>query len=61
MLETRNLQCPYCWEMIEAVVDLSAGDQQYIEDCPVCCHPITFDIRVDETGAALVEAYGQEE
>jgi hypothetical protein len=29
------------------VLDLSGGDQVYIEDCPVCCRPIEFELRTD--------------
>ncbi|MBA1272036.1 CPXCG motif-containing cysteine-rich protein [Stutzerimonas azotifigens] len=47
MLETQDYACPYCGEPVEAVLDLSAGDQQYTEDCPVCCRPIVFDLRTD--------------
>ena len=47
MLETEDFQCPYCGEMNEAVLDLSGGDQSYIEDCSVCCRPIQFDLRTD--------------
>jgi len=47
MLESQMYQCPYCWEQAEAVLDLSAGDQEYVEDCPVCCRPIVFDLRSD--------------
>ncbi|WP_137888780.1 CPXCG motif-containing cysteine-rich protein [Pseudomonas sp. 2FE] len=47
MLESQDYQCPYCGEPAEAVLDLSGGDQQYIEDCPVCCQPILFDLRTD--------------
>jgi hypothetical protein len=39
-LENVWLQCPYCGENIEIVVDTSAGDSEYIEDCSVCCRPI---------------------
>ena len=32
--------CPICGESIVIPLDASAGtDQQYVEDCPVCCHP----------------------
>ena len=32
--------CPTCGERIVIPVDRSAGpDQQYVEDCPVCCNP----------------------
>ncbi|MBM7060158.1 CPXCG motif-containing cysteine-rich protein [Pseudomonas sp. UL073] len=47
MLEGQEYQCPYCGEWVEASLDLSAGDQTYIEDCPVCCRPIVFDLRTD--------------
>lgn len=33
-------QCPYCWEEISMILDTSVTDQQYIEDCEVCCNPI---------------------
>jgi hypothetical protein len=38
---------PYCGEVAQALLDLSAGDQQYIEDCPVCCRPIEFNLQTD--------------
>lgn len=44
LLETMKLPCPYCAELIEIVVDCSQTDQEYIEDCSVCCQPITFKI-----------------
>jgi hypothetical protein len=47
MLESQLYQYPYCWEQAEALLDLSAGDQEYVEDCPVCCRPIVFDLRTD--------------
>lgn len=47
MLKTEDYHCPYCGEPVEAVLDLSAGDQSYIEDCPVCCRPIEFELRTD--------------
>jgi hypothetical protein len=36
-----SLACPYCGEPIEVYVDPGGGEQQdYIEDCSVCCRPI---------------------
>ncbi len=34
--------CPYCWEEISMLLDLSAGEQSYVEDCEVCCRPISL-------------------
>ena len=47
MLESESYDCPYCGEPAEALLDLSAGDQSYIEDCPVCCRPVLFELRTD--------------
>jgi hypothetical protein len=43
-MHTATIQCPYCGESFETTVDCLAGSQQYIEDCPVCCRPIEFDV-----------------
>jgi transcription elongation factor Elf1 len=32
--------CPYCWQEISMILDLSVEEQTYIEDCEVCCRPI---------------------
>ncbi|MBS36693.1 MAG: hypothetical protein CMO26_12310 [Thiotrichales bacterium] len=50
MLSTRQVSCPYCGELFEAVIDSSAGDASYIEDCYVCCRPIVFRISVTVDG-----------
>lgn len=46
--------CPYCGERLDMVVDDSAGDQRYIEDCAVCCRPIQVHAVVDEDGDVVV-------
>ncbi|MBM7130115.1 CPXCG motif-containing cysteine-rich protein [Dyella mobilis] len=61
MLATRHVLCPYCGERIEIVIDASAGDQQYIEDCQVCCCPISVEVRIDEDGHAHVGVAGEDE
>ena len=40
MSTERQAQCPYCGEEVEVVVDeVGASDEEYVEDCPVCCRP----------------------
>lgn len=48
MLETAAFSCPYCGEYIEMVVDCSVAEQEYIEDCEVCCRPVVLHVQVDE-------------
>ena len=49
--------CDSCGEEIVIPIDLSAGEsQQYVEDCPVCCHPNTVNVEVDDVGDVRVWA-----
>jgi hypothetical protein len=48
MLAVKVIQCPYCGESIDLLVDTSVDHQRYIEDCTVCCRPIEIDVTVDE-------------
>jgi transposase-like protein len=35
-----TVSCPYCGEENTIILDESAGsEQQYVEDCQVCCKP----------------------
>lgn len=47
MLSTEKAYCPYCGERIEVVINCSVEQQEYIEDCFVCCRPIVFSIDSD--------------
>lgn len=46
----RRIHCPFCAEGMTILLDLSADDQSYIEDCQVCCQPmqISFQARANE-------------
>jgi len=39
-LQAADLGCPYCGETINVEVDCSIPQQEYIEDCQVCCRPM---------------------
>jgi hypothetical protein len=57
--ETESLvTCPYCGEMNEIALDPGSGDdQEYIEDCHVCCRPILMYVKYGRDGLAEVEVY----
>lgn len=52
-----SVQCPCCWETIEVLIDASVEDQEYVEDCQVCCRPLVFTVTVpyesDEPGVQV--------
>jgi len=35
------------------VVDISVEEQSYIEDCYVCCRPISLSVVVDDLGGVV--------
>ncbi|WP_421910367.1 CPXCG motif-containing cysteine-rich protein [Marinobacter sp.] len=47
-LDSVLVQCPYCWETLDISVDPSVEDQEYVEDCQVCCQPILVHVVLDE-------------
>lgn len=47
--------CPYCGESVEITLDPGSGAQQdYIEDCAVCCRPWNVSVTYHEDGSASV-------
>ena len=59
MLSFVDITCPYCGEAIEIALDASGGEQQYVEDCQVCCRPIVMSVTLDDAGDAQVSARGE--
>ena len=39
--------CPYCGEEISMLLEVYYSNQQYIEDCQVCCSPIQISYQSD--------------
>jgi hypothetical protein len=60
-LETTFIQCPYCWEQIEVVVDCSAGNQAYVEDCSVCCRPIVMTVAISQGEVVSIEGRSEDD
>ena len=61
MLDTKNIQCPYCWESFELVIDPSETHQEYVEDCFVCCRPIHLIIDIDNFEEVTIQALSEDE
>jgi hypothetical protein len=57
MKDEASYVCDACGEEIVVPIDLSAGsEQEYVEDCPVCCRPNVIHVEVDEDGDVRVWA-----
>ncbi len=53
-IKTVRACCPYCGEQITLVADCSVDHQVYVEDCEVCCKPISIEATADEQGAVVL-------
>lgn len=52
------VHCPHCGEANEIALDPGSGsDQEYVEDCQVCCRPWLMYVKFGRDGAAIVEVY----
>jgi len=55
------IDCPYCGEQILLMIDCSAGPQEYIEDCQVCCRPINIEVDIADDGRPEVSVRRDDE
>ena len=46
-LASKYITCPYCGENFELIIDCSIPEQDYIEDCEICCRPINFSVYIN--------------
>lgn len=60
-IKEQALYCPYCGESISMLIDCSVDQQEYIEDCQVCCRPINISVSLDADGEPVVLARSENE
>jgi transcription elongation factor Elf1 len=49
---SEKIQCPFCGQAFELVVDTSVSSQRFTTDCEVCCRP--FEVTAEcEPGEIL--------
>ncbi len=39
MQECEEVQCPYCGQSMELMIDTTIAQQRFTTDCEVCCRP----------------------
>jgi hypothetical protein len=54
MLEDAAVTCPHCWQEIVLEIDPSIEEQDYIEDCPVCCQPMRVTCHCEDGQLASI-------
>ncbi|MEO8451693.1 MAG: CPXCG motif-containing cysteine-rich protein [Gemmatimonadota bacterium] len=50
-----DVTCPFCGEAVSITLDPDGGpNQEYVEDCQVCCRPWRVRVSYDPNGSADV-------
>jgi Cysteine-rich CPXCG len=60
-LENTFIDCPYCGERIEILIDASVDLQDYIEDCSVCCRPIVLTVMAEDGEIGRIEVRAEDD
>ncbi|SFP03219.1 CPXCG motif-containing cysteine-rich protein [Hydrogenimonas thermophila] len=47
--------CPYCWQRVSILIDSGLTRFEGIEDCEVCCNPISFIVELES--GQIVSSY----
>ncbi|TYB78205.1 CPXCG motif-containing cysteine-rich protein [Bizionia myxarmorum] len=55
-MEEHEFLCPHCWETISMLLDSSQSEQEYIEDCEVCCNPIQISVTFEDQNVVSFRA-----
>ena len=48
-----NIQCPFCGQRFDLVIDTSIASQRFTTDCEVCCRPMVLAVSVDDEGISV--------
>lgn len=48
LIDSARIHCPYCDVSLNINVDPSEPEQDYTEDCQVCCRPMVLSVQFDD-------------
>jgi hypothetical protein len=60
-LAEKLISCPYCGEVMTLLLDGSVAEQEYIEDCQVCCRPMRVQVSVSVTEEVQVIVFHEDD
>lgn len=50
MNDSADVQCPYCFEIVEVMFELDVSGH-FVQDCEVCCNP--WNVHVSREGGGF--------
>jgi hypothetical protein len=58
MQTTETIQCPFCGQSFELVIDTSVASQRFTTDCEVCCRPSEVSVECESGEVISVDVQG---
>ena len=58
MQMSESIQCPFCGQSFELVIDTSVASQRFTTDCEIYCHPIEVLAECEPGEIFTLEAQG---
>jgi hypothetical protein len=55
---TESIQCPFCGQSFEIVLDTSIAAQRFTTDCEVCCRPFEVIAECEPGEIVSIEVQG---
>lgn len=59
MQDTATVNCPFCGQSMELVLDTNLASQRFVTDCEVCCRPFEVTAECEDGNVLNVGVSGQ--
>jgi transcription elongation factor Elf1 len=47
MRESQSIQCPFCGQTFEILIDITQPSQRFTTDCEICCRPMEVTVQCE--------------
>ena len=58
MQSSELIQCPFCGQSFELVIDTSIASQRFTTDCEICCRPMEVCVECESGEIVSLDAQG---
>lgn len=58
MEDTATVDCPFCGQSMELVLDTTVTSQRFVTDCEVCCRPFEVTAECEDGNVVSVAVAG---
>ncbi len=58
MQDSASIQCPYCGQTFDLVLDTTVASQRFVTDCEICCRPFEVVAECEEGEILSLDVLG---